>query len=256
MSPEQTQAVLAGNLRRVRETIADHCRRAARDPGAVRVVAVTKSVELDVIRALLAVGVRDLGESRVQQLAARAAQLGGEPAGLDAGGGNSAVWHMVGHVQRNKVRTLLRHCRVVHSLDSLRLAEALAHRAAEAGAVVDVFIEVDLTGQPGRTGASPAEAPRLAEAVRKLGALRLRGLMTMAPLVADPREARPCFAGLRGLLERLRHAGAVPPGCDQLSMGMSHDYAIAVEEGATLVRIGTALFEGLAAGAGSAAAEG
>jgi hypothetical protein len=248
MNADTILGILRRNVGQVRETIAQACRRSGRDAGSVRLVAVTKYVELDVIAGLLELGLRDIGESRVQQLVQRAGRLGATPGGLNADSDDDGrpVWHLIGHLQRNKIRPLLPHCTIVHSLDSIRLAEELNSRAESAKVAVDVFLEVNAAGEASKTGVSPEDAAPLAEAASKLPRLRLRGFMTMAPPTDDPREARPCFAALRALRDRLQSSGVIDSDCEHLSMGMSGDYQVAVEEGATIVRIGSALFEGLA----------
>ncbi|MEW6198733.1 MAG: YggS family pyridoxal phosphate-dependent enzyme [Planctomycetota bacterium] len=240
---------LHDNVARVRAHIADACARAGRDPAEVRLVGVTKYVSAPVIRELLAAGVQDVGESRVQQLASRALEIGEPLLDWTSAAGPAETrrprWHMIGHLQRNKVKALLPHARIVHSLDSDRLADTLETHAAALDATVDAFIEVNVAGEASKQGVPPDEVAALATEVRRHPHLRLRGLMTMAPLDPDPEAARPCFARLRELLERLRGTGAVGAECVHLSMGMSQDYRVAVEEGATLVRVGSALFEGL-----------
>lgn len=238
---------LRQNIARVRAEIAAACARVGRDPAEVHLLAVTKYAGLDVVPELLAAGVTDLGENRVQQLAARAANceppcFGWPPTSAAAGGPR---WHMIGHLQRNKIRALLPHCRILHALDSVRLADALATHAAELGVTVDVFVELNVAGELSKTGAPPADLPALVAAVRRHPQLRLRGLMTMTPYDENPEHSRPCFAALRGLLAELRAGGMVDANCRHLSMGMSQDYVVAVEEGATFVRVGSALFEGL-----------
>jgi len=242
---------LSTNLMQVRERIAAACRRADRAPEDVRLVAVTKYVTPEVIRALFALGVSDMGESRVQQLVERATAIDSVPeASLDDAarvtGGAAPRWHMVGHLQRNKARLLLPHCRILHSLDSPRLAEELQQRTAP-GKTIDVLIEVNVAGEASKNGVPPMEIGALADALSGLDRVRLRGLMTMAPLHPDPEAARPHFARLRGLLEKLRERHGVGPQCRHLSMGMTQDFGVAVEEGATLVRVGSALFAGLPA---------
>ena len=243
---------LRDNLAHVRENIANACQRVGYDPAAIRLVGVTKYVSPTVLRELVAAGRPDIGESRVQQLVARARELG--PSRMDwpdepeSGPGQGPRWHLIGHLQRNKVKLLLPHARIIHSLDSVRLAETLEQQAEQIGAVVEAFIEVNLAGEASQTGIQPAEVRALVDAVNGCRRIRLRGLMTMAPLDPDPEAARPHFARLRELLERLRADRAVPPTCAHLSMGMSQDYTVAVEEGATFVRIGSALFEGLPGG--------
>ena len=201
--------------------------------------------------AVLQAGVTDIGESHVQQLVARACACGKArfdwPGPADTAYGQPR-WHMIGHLQRNKVKLLLPQARIVHSLDSPHLAETLAQHAQRLDTAVDVFIEVSVAGETTKAGASPEALGALADAVCASGSLRLRGLMTMAPYHPDPEAARPHFARLRELLEGLRTAGSVGPACVHLSMGMSQDYLVAVEEGATFVRVGSALFAGLPAG--------
>jgi hypothetical protein len=253
MATDWRQA-LRDNVSRVQADIAAACRRAVRDAADVHLLAVTKYVSLEVARELLAAGLVDLGESRVQQLVARAQACGvarfdwpDEHAGNTSPSSSPAAprWHMIGHVQRNKLKTLLPHARILHSLDSARLAEAVARQAQDLQVQVDVFVEVNSAGEATKTGVLAADLPALVAAVAGLPALRLRGLMTMAPYDPNPEASRPYFAELRGLLERLRRDGAAGPDCRHLSMGMSQDYVVAVEEGATLVRLGSALFEGL-----------
>lgn len=247
---------LRENLARVQGAIVAACARAGRDSRGVRLVAVTKYVALPIIRELLSAGVGELGENQVQQLVARAnafgSRLEGWPeAGLvpAASGSNTGLltprWHMIGHLQRNKVRQVLRYVRIIHSLDSLRLAGEVERIAAELDAQVDVLLEVNVSGEQSKYGLGPAEVPPLLEELRHYRRIRVHGLMTMAPFDPEPEHARPCFAQLREMLSALRQSGAAGPEFTQLSMGMSQDYEVAVEEGATLVRIGSALFEGL-----------
>ncbi len=248
MSNSDWKKLLLDNLARLRAELAAACRRAGRAPDEVHLVAVTKYVALPVVEAVLAAGVIDLGENRVQQLVARARQCG--QARFDwpeqpEPNGRGPRWHMIGHLQRNKIKALLPHARIIHSLDSPRLAEALQQHASAAGIHLDVFIEVNLAGEENKTGLPPAQLDDLVAVATRCDRLRLRGLMTMAPYNPDPEAARPYFAQLRELLTRLRTAGRVGPQCCHLSMGMSQDYLVAVEEGATFVRIGSALFEGL-----------
>lgn len=238
---------LKRNLSGIRDRITAAAARSARNADAVRVVVVTKYVDPTVIRALLVAGVRDFGENRVQQLSTRATELGASCERLgevlpDAG--ELPRWHMIGHLQRNKVRSVLGCARVIHSVDSLRLAEELARQAGSRDVDVDVFLEVNVSGEASKDGAAPEEAPAIANTLARSGKLRLVGLMTMAPL-EESEAARPVFAALRTLRDTLVRRGDAPPTCAHLSMGMSNDYAVAVEEGATVVRIGSAVFEGL-----------
>jgi pyridoxal phosphate enzyme (YggS family) len=220
---------VAGAVAAARRRIAAAAERAGRDPAGVRLVAVSKTVAAGRVAEAVAAGVTDLGENRVQEAAAKRPQL---PDGVR--------WHMVGHLQTNKAARAAATFAVVHSVDSVRLAETLAaRRPAELGEL-EVLLEVELTGLPGHTGLPPATLEEAVTAIAGLGGLRLRGLMTMAPPVADPEDARPVFAALRRMRDELeQHWGGALP---ELSMGMSGDFEVAVEEGATVVRLGRAIF--------------
>jgi len=242
---------LRGNLAGVRAGIAEVCGRCGRDPADVRMVAVTKYSDLETIRALLAEGVRDLGENRVQQLASRAEALGAADLGLlaaESDSGGPPRWHMIGHLQRNKVKVLLKHSRILHSLDSVRLAREVEKQAAQLAMTVDALLEVNVAGEEAKSGAPFGEVVAMAAAVSECPHIRLHGLMTMPPFDPDPEAARPHFVRLRELLAQLRGGGVVGSDCVHLSMGMTIDYRVAIEEGATFVRIGSALFEGVGGG--------
>lgn len=242
--PPRDEELLRRNVSAVRERIARACARARRPADSVRLAAVTKYVDAATCAALFRMGVTDFGESRVQQLVLRAGELGadlGSAVDSAAGPGGAPRWHLIGHLQRNKVKAALRASRTVHSLDSARLADALSAEAVAIGATVDSFLEVNLSGEASKSGASGEEAREIAEHASRLAGLRLRGLMTMAP-IGDSDVVRPVFAGLRELLERWRASGVVGPQCSELSMGMTQDFETAVEEGATWVRVGSALY--------------
>lgn len=227
---------LAANLAAVRERVAEACRRSGRDPTTVTLVGVTKYVGADVAAALLAAGCRDLAESRPQGLWAKAEAL--------AGAVPSPRWHLVGHLQRNKIRRTLPLLALLHSLDSLRLLDALEAEAAAGDTVCHALVEVNLAEDPGRTGASPGDAAAILAAAAARPHVHVRGLMGMARMPdGDPAAARRDFARLRNLRDRL--AGCVPGGLPDLSMGMSGDLEAAILEGATIVRVGSALFEGV-----------
>lgn len=248
-SDDKIAATLDRNAQRVRERVAAAAAQSGRRSDDVRIVAVTKSVEPDIARRLLSLGFADFGENRVQQLLTRAELLGGTimPLSYCAPLGGPPRWHMIGHVQRNKVKALLRHVRVAHSLDSLRLAEEFERHLsiADAEMCLDAFLEINISGEASKGGIPVDQAPKIAEQVSRLSRIRLVGLMTMAPYTATAEETRPVFAELRRLAERMREKGDIPPTCLELSMGMSNDYPVAIEEGATWVRIGSDLFDGL-----------
>lgn len=229
---------LRRNLTDVSAAIAAACTRAGRDPAGVRMVGVTKYVDAETARLLHELGCRDLGESRAQSLWEKAAAL----ADLTP----SPRWHLVGHLQRNKLRRTLPALGLLHSLDSRRLLDAVEAEAAAAGLVCEALVEVNLTTDPGRTGVAPEAAGDLVAAAAGMRHVRVRGLMGMAA-VPDGRtdSARRDFARLRELRDRLVAEVPAAGGLPELSMGMSGDFAEAVLEGATLVRIGSALFEGV-----------
>jgi pyridoxal phosphate enzyme (YggS family) len=228
--------IIARNLAEVREKIAAACRKVGRRPEEVTLVAVTKTVGSATAKALVEAGALDLGENRVQELEKKVEALRDLP----------VRWHMIGHLQRNKVRAVLPIAQMIHSVDSLRLAQEINDQAAKQGRKARVLIEVSVSGEASKFGLPPGEAAPLLKATASMENVVVAGLMTMPPIAADPEMSRPHFRRLRELRDLL--AALKPPNApfDQLSMGMSQDYAVAVEEGATLVRVGTALFRGVA----------
>ena len=197
----------------------------------VTLVAVTKGFGLDAVEAALAAGLSDLGENRVQEAL--------EKIDTPAGQGGGATWHMIGHLQRNKAKYVPGRFALVHSIDSEALAAELERRAAERGVTVRVLVQVNVAGEGQKSGCEPAVATALARAVAAHGHLTLEGLMTVAPLTGDAAVQRRTFRALRVLRDALQEEELWLPA---LSMGMSADYGVAVEEGATMLRLGTALF--------------
>ena len=230
-------------LQAVRENVAAACARTGRRPEEVSLVAVTKSVGVVEALALLELGVSDLGESRAQQLLARAEELAGCLQRRRNDPPAPVRWHMVGHLQRNTVRRVLDVVEAIHSVDSLRLAEEINARAERLGRRVDVMLQVNCSKEPQKYGVAVGAATHLGEMIASLPHLRLTGLMTLAELTDDPETARPIFVRLRELFEEMRSSKTGGEAFRHLSMGMSQDYPVAVEEGATFLRIGTALFE-------------
>lgn len=229
------RAVVEANLQRVEERIAAACARAGRQRSDITLVAVTKSVGPEVAALLLELRVFDIGESRPQALWAKAASL--PP---------SVRLHLVGHLQRNKVERTLPLVKLIHSADSLRLLDAIESEAERLDRTADVLVEVNVSGEAAKGGFAAGELPAVAERASLLQHVRVRGLMTMAPLSDNPELARPTFAGLRELRDQLGREFVSPHRLEHLSMGMTGDFEVAIEEGATLVRIGTALFEWIA----------
>lgn len=226
---------IAENLARVREQIAAACQRSGRQASEVTLLAVTKYVTLDLTAQLVAAGCYDLGESRPQDLWVKAA-------GLD----NPRIrWHLIGHLQRNKLRRTLPLVTLLHSVDSGRLLEAIESEAALAGLEPQVLLEVNISQDATKTGLPADALPALLERAGELAHVRVRGLMGMASLEGGLEVARREFARLRELRDRLAPRCARKDSLAELSMGMSGDFAVAIEEGATIVRIGSALFEGL-----------
>ena len=225
---------LRANLNSIRERMASACARAGWPPDSVRLVAVVKYVDAATARLLVEAGCRDLGESRPQELWRKSAEL----AGLDV------RWHLIGHLQTNKVARTAPLTTLVHSGDSLRLLQALG-ATAPAGVLRDALVEINISGDPAKHGFSPDEFARQLPTIAALPGLRVRGLMAMAGLAGDVDAARREFAGLRALRDECRSACPAGVSLDELSMGMSGDFEVAIEEGSTLVRVGSSLFEGL-----------
>jgi len=216
--------MVKANLEQVRARIAAAARRAGRDPADVRLIAVTKGVPVEQIQEVLAGGVQEIGENRVQEAREKQPAIGRE-----------VRWHLIGHLQRNKAKQALEFFDLIHSVDDLELAEAIQKAADSSGRSVEVLIEVNAARIPTRFGVAPEETPALVEKIRGLNRLRVLGLMAMAPYVEDQEQTRPVFRQVRELAGRL--------GLKELSMGMSNDFEVAVEEGATMVRIGSAIFK-------------
>ncbi|WP_018132780.1 YggS family pyridoxal phosphate-dependent enzyme [Effusibacillus pohliae] len=211
----------------VRERIERACERTGRRPEEVTVIAVTKYVGVEETRAILAAGIRDLGENRVQQALPK----------LDAIR-QPATWHFIGYLQTNKVKDVLPHFAWIHSLDRLSLAKELQKQAEKRDLHVTCLVQVNISGEPTKSGLPPLELAAFLDEIKLLNRIRVRGLMTMAPIADDPEQVRPVFRGLRELRDRLLPAY---PELQHLSMGMSGDFEVAVEEGATMVRLGSIL---------------
>lgn len=215
---------------RVRDAVARAAHRAGRQPEAVRVVAVTKAHPLEALTAALELGLSDLAENRVEELEWKRGQMGDVP----------VRWHMVGHVQSRKAARVAALADIVHSVDSVKLARRLSAAAAGSGRTLDVLIQVNTSGEASKSGFAPEEALEALEQVLELGGLRVEGLMTMAPFTDNEGRLRAAFGGLRDTLEAARKLSEKVGS--ELSMGMTNDFGIAIEEGSTMVRLGTALF--------------
>ena len=218
------------NVERVRAAIERACLRSGRAPGDVLLIAVSKTVHHDRIRLAVEAGVPALGENRVQEAKEKVAAIG-----------HPVPWHLIGHLQTNKVRDALSCFELIHSVDRLPLAEALSARATREGRRVEALVQVNVAEEPQKGGLPPADLRRALETMAVLPGLALRGLMTIPPLPGDPEESRSHYRAMRKLLDEAQGWG-LGPGFRELSMGMSGDFEVAIEEGATMVRVGTAIF--------------
>jgi pyridoxal phosphate enzyme (YggS family) len=222
------------NIARVEERITAACRRSGRRREDIRLVAVSKTHSPEFICAAFAAGLRDFGENRVQEAKSKRPEL------TELG----ATWHLIGHLQSNKARAARELFQWVHSVDSLRLAEKLALAADPGGAPLPVLIEVNLGEETSKAGVRAREVSALAEQIAPLEALELRGLMVIPPFFENPEDVRPYFRQLRTLAGDIEARNLPDVSMRELSMGMSHDFEVAIEEGATIVRVGTAIFGG------------
>lgn len=246
---------LAERLDEVKGRIAAAAAKARREPSEVTLIAVTKTAAPEQVREVLQLGVADLGESRVQVLTQRAAQINefvqrhharGGDTGAGAGGSmpDKVRWHMIGHLQRNKIKQLLPYVSSIHSIDSLRLAEEIDAQAAKLGRRVPLLLQVNASEEPQKHGVAVGAAVHLAEQIDTMPNLQLVGLMTMAPLEGDATIIQRAFARTREVFEEMKWHKIGGTGLRHLSMGMSHDFEMAIAEGATMVRVGTLLFGG------------
>ncbi|MDR0570558.1 MAG: YggS family pyridoxal phosphate-dependent enzyme [Clostridiales Family XIII bacterium] len=219
------------NIKSVRGEIARRAAAAGREAGDVVLVAVTKTYGPEAINEAVRNGVTDIGENKVQEI-------------LDKHGAVLPVnWHMIGHLQRNKVKYVIDKVKMIHSVDSFRLAEEIDRRAGQAGITMDILVQVNVAEEESKFGASAAEAAGLiGEILEKCGNIRVRGLMCMAPFAYDPEEARPYFRQAKAMFDELGKSSHERLDFRYLSMGMSGDFGVAVEEGASMVRVGTAIF--------------
>ena len=233
MAPADLAATIARNVRAVRERIARACGRAGRDPATVRLVGVSKTFPFTHVEAAAAAGLTDLGENRVQEALTKVAQAA-ELAPL--------TWHLIGHLQSNKARRAVAAMAWIQALDSVELLRRLERTAREEGATVKALVQVDLAREQQKSGAPIDGVHDILAAAAECRAVNVRGLMVLPPWSQDPERTRPYFRRLRELRDQLVDAGVPRPRLGELSMGMSNDFEVAVEEGATIVRVGTAIF--------------
>jgi len=223
---------IPGRLARIRERIADAAGRAGRSPDDVRLIAVSKTHPIDAVRAAADAGQRDFGENKVQEALQKIAQSAD----------NRLKWHLLGHLQSNKARKAAGAANTIHAIDSVDLLKRIDQAAGAAGRTVEVLIQVDLALEETKFGAPVSAVATIVQAAGNCTAARLIGLMLLPPPADNPEDARPWFARLRALRDELLESGVAAERVRELSMGMSHDFEVAIEEGATMVRVGTAIF--------------
>jgi pyridoxal phosphate enzyme (YggS family) len=222
---------IADNLKTVLARIAAAAKRAGRDPSSIKLVVVTKTVDIEKIREAVAAGAVILGENRVQEAKEKIEKLG-----------SIASWHLIGRLQKNKAKYAVKLFDLIHSVDTLELAKELDRQAAKIGKVQDVLIEVSIAGEASKAGMAIKEAPALVKEAAKLKNISIQGLMTMPPYSDNPEDSRAYFCVLRELAGNIAKQNIPGVSMKELSMGMSGDFETAIEEGATMVRVGTAIF--------------
>lgn len=223
--------MLRENLKKVEENIEAACKRAGRDRSEVTLIAVSKTKPVEMLQEVYDTGIREFGENKVQEMMDKYEVL---PKDIH--------WHMIGHLQRNKVKYLMGKAALIHSVDSLRLAEEISAQSVKHDVMTDILIEVNIAGEESKFGTSKEEAMALVEAAAKLPNIHICGLMTIAPYVDDPEDNRKYFRGIRELSVDIKEKNIDNVDMRILSMGMSGDYEVAIEEGATMVRVGTGIF--------------
>ncbi len=221
------------NLDRIRQRIAEAARRSRREPDDIKLMAVSKTHSVNAIRQAISAGISVFGENKVQEAETKITELGRD----------AAEWRLIGHLQSNKARKAVQIFDAIESLDSVDLAKRLERICIEEGrSELPVMVEVDLAGESTKSGVSESELPHLIRILKHCVCLRFEGLMILPPLSDDPEDSRPYFRRIREMRDDLQKDGAFASGAGELSMGMSHDFEVAIEEGATIVRVGTAIF--------------
>jgi pyridoxal phosphate enzyme (YggS family) len=221
--------MIAENVKNIHQRIATTCRRVHRNPEEITIIAVTKTFGVDEIRHVVDSGIYDIGENYVQELRQKHDELS-----------NAKIrWHFIGHLQSNKIKYIGDWIHMIHAVDSLSLGEQLSKWSTRVNRALDILVEVNTTGEESKFGISPDNTAKLVKELSRLSNINLKGLMTMGPFLPDPEDSRPAFRTLRLLKESLEVDGLMLP---ILSMGMTNDFDVAIEEGATMVRLGTAIF--------------
>lgn len=222
---------LEENIREIRDRIDAACRRSGRDPAEVTLVAVSKTVDEDIVNQSIALGITDIGENKVQEIQRKYEAIT-----------DGVRWHLIGHLQRNKVKYIIDKVDLIHSVDSLRLAEEIDRRAESAGRVMPVLIQLNISEEETKFGTDQEALQQLLAQVDILEHVRVVGLMTMAPHVEDPEQVRWIFRKMKEIFDELKYNEFNRIAMEHLSMGMTNDFEVAIEEGATLVRVGTGIY--------------
>lgn len=223
--------MIAANLTNIEERICNACKRAGRDRNEVTLIAVSKTKPISMLQEVYACDIRHFGENKVQELTDKYPQMP-----------DDVNWHLIGHLQRNKVKYVVDKVAMIHSVDSLRLAEAIHKEALKKGVIVDILLEVNIAEEKSKFGFKAEELLDVIEQISQLNGLRVQGLMTIAPYVENPEENRSVFAQLRKLSVDIANKNIDNISVNILSMGMTGDFEVAIEEGATMIRVGTAIF--------------
>ena len=223
--------MLKENLYQVQENMKEACRRSGRAESDVTLIAVSKTKPLPMLEEVYSLGIRDFGENKVQELVDKAEQLP-----------DDIRWHMIGHLQRNKVKYIVDKVYMIHSVDSLRLAEEISKEAVKRGIIVNILLEVNVAGEESKFGVTPEDTPGLVQEISHLPGILVRGLMTIAPFVENAEDNRIFFSALKKLYVDITNKNIDNVRMDYLSMGMTGDYEVAIEEGASFVRVGTGIF--------------
>lgn len=219
------------NLNNVHQRIRNTCQKTGRDVIEIILIAVSKTIPVETIKLAVACGIKHIGENRVQEAQDKFRELN-----------KIATWHLVGHLQTNKVKTALQIFDFIHSIDSYHLAQEISKRALQLGRTIDCLVEVNTSGEATKFGVSPKETVGLIKKIAPLPAVQLKGLMTIGAFLPDPEDVRPCFKLLKNLKEEVQNAGVDNVEMKFLSMGMTNDFEIAIEEGANMIRVGRAIF--------------
>lgn len=223
--------MVSENFRTVQEAISASCHKAGRDSTDVTLIAVSKTKPVSMLREAYALGCRDFGENKVQELLDKYEELP-----------KDIRWHMIGHLQRNKVKYIIDKVSLIHSVDSLRLAQEISSQAVKKQVDIDILLEVNIAGEESKFGIAREEAIQLAEEAATLPHIHIKGLMTIAPFVSNPEDNREYFRQIRELSVDIEHKNIDNVTMSVLSMGMTGDYTVAIEEGATMIRVGTGIF--------------